>query len=177
MKKLQLIFSVLFLCFALTTFAQTEKGNLLIGGTAGFSAQFNDFNDIFSMNLSPGIGFFIEDGIVIGGNMGFGYTKIDESTGTSFGLIPFGRYYFNRGGSPAFFLQAKAGFIVNRTENNFNSNTSFGGVFGAGPGMAIFLSDQIAIEGILDLVRYAGDFRYTDLAFRFGVQAYLNRNN
>lgn len=175
MKNLKLTL-LAFAVFASTfASAQTEKGSMLLGGTAGFGAQFNEFNDVFSVNIFPDFGYFAADGIAVGASLNFGYSKADESDATSFGFIPFARYYLNQGNAPMFFLQAKIGVVTNRIDNGFGANTVSGAVFGGGPGMAIFLTDQIAIEGILDVTRYAGDFQFTDLGLLFGVQAYLSR--
>jgi hypothetical protein len=176
MKKLKIVLTALSLITASVSFAQVEQGNLLLGGTASMGAEFNEFNDVFGVDISPNIGYFVDAGLAIGGALSFGYSKSDNSSATRFGLIPFARFYFTQSGNLMFFLQAKAGILTNRFDNGFSVNSSNGGVFGGGPGMAIFLTDQIAIEGAFELLRYGGDFRFTDLGLRFGVQAYLGQS-
>ena len=173
MKTLHVVFFTLSIFLSVSTFAQTEKGNFLLGGTVGFNAQFNDFNDIFYVAINPDFGYFLSDNLAAGASLNLGYTKIDNSSGTSFGFVPFGRYYFGNSANPVFFIQAQIGIVTSRIDNGFDSASSSGGVFGGGPGMAFFLTDQIAIEGALELVRYGGDLSYSDLGLRFGLQAYL----
>ena len=174
MKNLCLV-----LLFAListqTLFSQTEKGNWLIGGNAGFDIQFVDnSDDFFTTSLSPNAGLFIQDNFLVGAGLALIYTKIGDINSTSFGLTPFGRIYFPSSGGPSFFFQASAGFVTTRVDNGFNDpNRNTSAIFNGGPGMAFFITDQIAIEGALLYTRVTDDFLASSLGLVFGVQAYL----
>jgi outer membrane protein with beta-barrel domain len=174
MKKLFLSATALMLLLAISSSAQTEQGNLLLGGTAGFDVQFEDPDNILSISAFPNIGFFVQDNLAVGGQVGFGYAKRGDFTSTNFSILPFGRYYFGPDGGPKIFVQAMAGYITTKSKGDFYESTASGVTFGGGPGIAIFLNDHVAIEGILGLNRVGGDFDTTDFGLLFGVQAYLN---
>jgi len=177
MKKLHFTCLALFVFFSTLVQAQTEKGNMLLGGTASFGGQFNDFQDIIAVGINPQIGFFLEDNLAFGGALNLGYASFGGGTSaTSFGVVPFARYYFGSSSS-RFFIQAKGGFSTRRIDDGFAITTDTRGLFGGGPGMAFFLSEQIAIEGLVDLTRVTGRLGYTDLGLLIGVQAYLGRGN
>ncbi|TAK34344.1 MAG: hypothetical protein EPO28_16225 [Saprospiraceae bacterium] len=173
MKKLHLAIAGFALLFATTVFGQTGKGSVLLGGTAGFTKQFESAGDLFSITLSPTFGYFVADKIVLGGQLGFGYSKSGDFSVSSFSLTPFARYYFGPEGTLKFFIQGEGGFLTSKFKGGFSDESLSGAIFGGGPGIAIFLNDHVAIEGILKYSKSTGDFDTSDLALLFGIQAYL----
>lgn len=168
---------MLLLAVTTVSFSQIEQGTSLIGGTAGFNNRFIDrSDDFFSMNISPDYGYFVAENLALGAALGFGYSSAGDFSSTSFSLVPFGRYYFG-GAGPVFFVHAELGFITSRSDSGgfFEPETFNGATFGGGPGMAFFFSDQVAIEGLLEYQRVAGDFDQSNLGLRFGVQVYLGK--
>lgn len=172
MKTKHFLLTIATLLCATFTFAQTAKGGMLLGGSAGFDVQFEEPDNFVSVDLQPTLGFFVADNLAVGGSLVLGYGKIGDFSSTTFGLIPFGRYYLGEGNT-RFFLQAQVGFQSTKTDSGFGDSTASGPLFGAGPGVAIFLNQNVAIEGILAYNRYAGDYDISDLGLRFGVQAYF----
>lgn len=173
MKTKLFLLTIATLFCATFTFAQTAKGGMLLGGTAGFDVQFEDPDNYVSIDLQPTLGFFVADNLAVGGTLALGYGKVGDFSSTTFGLIPFGRYYLGTGNT-RLFLQAQVGFQSTKTDfGGGDDATSSGSIFGAGPGVAIFLNEHVAIEGLLAYNKYGGDYDSSDLGLRFGVQAYF----
>lgn len=154
-------------------YAQTGKGGVLLGGTAGFQVQFTDPESTTNVELSPQLGFFIANNLAIGGALNFNFSKSGDSNASSFGIAPFGRYYFEGEKSSRLFVQAQVGYLSTKFDFFGDDETISGTQIGFGPGVAIFLNDHVAIEGLLAYNILGGDFSTNDLGLRFGVQAYL----
>lgn len=145
--------------------AQTGKGGVLLGGTASFQVQFTD-PESTNVDLSPQLGFFIANNLAIGGALNLNFSN----SYSSFGIAPFGRYYFEGEKSSRLFVQAQVGYFSTKFGDD---ETISGTQIGFGPGVAFFLNDHVAIEGMLAYNIRGGDFSTNDLGLRFGVQAYL----
>lgn len=174
MKQSVILLHLLVLISAGTAFSQTGEGNKMIGGTADFGVRFNAFNNALNFNLHPGFGYFLADEFVVGAHLDIGFGNSERITSASFGVIPFARYYIGTGRSTMVFLQTKAGFSTTTVADDISTNTSGGSVYGAGGGLTVFLNEHIAVEGLLELLRHNINLGFTDLGFRFGVQAYLD---
>src|ERR1700710_1032719 len=83
------IFLVICLCIAGQLFAQTEKGNFLVGGTAGF--QTNSTNTTIA--FSPNVGYFVKNNLAVGASSTLSSVKEDFLKTTTFNIGPFARYY------------------------------------------------------------------------------------
>jgi hypothetical protein len=153
-------------------YAQTDKGGVLLGGTAGFQVQFTDPESTTNVELSPQLGFFIDNNLAIGGALNLNFAKSGETNASTFGIAPFGRYYFE-GEKSRLFVQAQVGYLSTKFDLFGDAETISGTQIGFGPGIAIFLNDHVAIEGILAYNILGGDFSTNHLGLRFGVQAYL----
>ncbi|RZK66040.1 MAG: PorT family protein [Pedobacter sp.] len=107
MKKLLLITTVLLISNHLS-WAQTDRGRWLIGTQLGdFSYQDQNRETYFSGNLTPSVGYFISNGLLIGAGLPLSlstgrYYRVMypdpnvnqvNSTSISYGLSPFIRYY------------------------------------------------------------------------------------
>lgn len=173
MNNLKFFLTIAALGCSILTFSQTEKGKMLIGGTAGFDIQFEDPDDVVSIDFSPGLGFFVIDNLAVGGALSVSYSKAGDFSATGFGISPFGRYYFGAG-MTKIFLQAQGGYVTAKVDfGGGNDNTGKGYVLQGGPGVALFLNEFVAIEGMLAYTKTGGDFDTSDLGLRFGVQAYF----
>ena len=103
MKKLLTVF---FLFVFTGSFAQTEKGKYLVGGSADISMSFQGKNNNFNLSLSPQFGAFVVRGLVIGGRYSFiisGSKTFDNNkkeyvstTTFSSGIGPLVRYYIGK---------------------------------------------------------------------------------
>jgi hypothetical protein len=156
------------LFLATFVFAQTGQGGILLGGTASFDVPDN----ITSIDVSPELGFFVIDNLALGGAISIGTAKAGDVSSSSFGIAPFARYYFGAS-TTKFFAHAQVGYITSKTEIFGDDFTVKGSQISIGPGVAIFLNDHVAIEGILAYNKLGGDFDTDSIGFRFGVQAYL----
>lgn len=171
MKKLALLTSILFLTVSLS-YSQIDYGSTIVGGTGSLSIQNQDDDDFFSLTFSPVFGKFIFDRFAVGGAFSFGYLEEEENSLTSYALGAFLRQYFGKQGKPMFFLQAEAGFLSVASEIGSGGET---GYYGGGPGVTIFLSEEIAIESVLKYERFGKGNVNSQIGIFFGVQAYLGR--
>lgn len=169
--KIILLNAALFCTFS--TFAQTESGHLMLGGTAGFDIQFEDEHNVTSIDVQPQLGFFILNNLAVGAGLTLANQKQgDDFSSNSFGIMPFGRYYLGSGNT-RIFLQAHFGYISAKTEFFGDETTASGTQIGGGPGVAFFLNNHVAIEGLLAYDIFGGDLDGENLGLRIGVQAYL----
>ena len=175
MKRIFLLALMLGLFVSLN--AQTDKGSMILGGgldlNAGSSKSKSEYDGTsietdgpshMNFYLGPRFGYFIMDGLAVGLDLGLGYNssskdKDDYSSTYSsmtFSAGPFARYYYKMG-KLAPFGHVNVGFgggssksevkisNVTTTEENTGSLMNYG----VGVGAAYFLSDNIALEGII----------------------------
>lgn len=168
--------------FSATTYAQTEKGNMLAGANlANIGGTFQNGGSVFNLNLTPKLGWFIKDDIAIGVDVNLGLTTGNDQTDFLYGIGAFGRYYIKDkdievSKRARWFLEANVGFNgINRKVGDVSTNTNGLGV-GFGPGLAYFITPNVALEGLLKYDLTVG-FGSSTTAHRVGVnlgfQVYL----
>ncbi|WP_126972859.1 outer membrane beta-barrel protein [Gynurincola endophyticus] len=187
MKKKTSVLGLLIALFALTfipqsTKAQLQEGNMMVGASlADFGLDFQKGNTGFSMSISPRIGYFVKDNIAIGGIVKLGLNTQKNSTMFDYGIGAFGRYYFSDKDlevlkSARWFLEVDFGFNGRNTKvNSVSANTNGLGI-GFGPGLAYFITDNIALEGLLKYNITTGFGNSTTnnrLGLNLGFQIYL----
>ncbi|GAA0539205.1 outer membrane beta-barrel protein [Chitinophaga japonensis] len=160
MNKLQqLTLAVLaVVLFNTAAVAQTQKGNLMVGGNiSNFGLDFLDGGGTrFSMDITPKVAYFIKDDLALGGYAKMGLvTAKDAGTTTQYGIGALGRYFiqdsrvrkleFSR--RARFFLEANAGFGGSSNSNTDASTTGLD--IGFGPGLAYFITPNVALEALL----------------------------
>ena len=135
--------------------AQTSSGSMMAGGSITFSSSSREggsANDFSSFSFSPSFGYFISDNFALGTSLTLSTSRTGtgaaKTTGSSFGLGPFVRYYkFTSNESLAFFGQAGVSFSSGKTDPAFgnvtNSNSISLSIF---PGVAYFLNEHWAME-------------------------------
>lgn len=173
MRKFLLSTVLIFACSIGIATAQLQKGSTLVGGGIGnLNFGFGSGSN-FDISLTPRVGYFIQDNVAIGGKVNLSYTGQKGGNDTyGYAVNAFGRYYF---GEKEFdtllrqgrwFLEAGAGIGgVKGADVGFNLNF--------GPGYSYFLSENVAIEG---LVLYDGKFgsgSSNGLSFSVGFQIYF----
>lgn len=150
MKKRILAVLPMLLLLSVTTFAQLEKGTILLGGGVGFgsSNSFSENTGIYSeskansFSFSPDAGFFFHDNWVLGISLPFSWSKSTstsaaasgvadfstESKNSSWGVAPFVRRYFPFGEKISAFGQVQAGYsqISSKVIPNGNEDASSG---------------------------------------------------
>jgi hypothetical protein len=174
MKTKLLFFSLVLVAFSSICFAQTTKGTMMLGGTAGFDVQFIDAAETnpFTLDLQPQLGFFVADNIAVGGNIGLTYFKVSDVSTTSLAISPFGRYYLGSN-NIKLFLHAQIGYLTGSTNFDGDKTSSNGYQLQFGPGLAFFLNQHVAIEGLFAYDKWGGDFDASNIGLRLGVQAFL----
>ncbi len=149
-----------------------SKGTIFLSGQSNFRASLSELDNPFfnysSYSISPTIGYFLVDHLVVGAGVNFSGFKAtgsspsefpseSESKGRGISFAPFVRYYFNTGRIKPY-LGGSVGFGSNKSRNestiiingvaNFAENerkqrsmeyTSKGGV-------AIFLTKNISVD-------------------------------
>jgi len=172
MKQITL-FLIFFFCGQFL-FAQTMKGDALIGGTANFGSQFiQDSDDVFFINLNPNYGKFVADNLAIGGKLGLGFAKLDDNSNTNFSFLPFGRYYFGEPEVIRFYADVGMGLVLLNSKNNFGSNSENAFQFQLGAGAAYFIADNVSLDFLIAFNNVGGDIDDKRLSFNFGFQIYL----
>ena len=172
MKKILL--SLVLVSAFMVANAQTEKGDWMVGG--GFRLNTSDNNT--EIALTPNAGIFIINNLALGGNLGFTYAKAGDAKVTTFGIGPFVRYYFTNAKVRPI-LHGNLNFLSQKTKiTGFPSTTNNVTSYFLGGGAAIFISDQVSIDGLMGYanskvkeLKGNGGFALT-----IGFQVYLLRN-
>lgn len=152
MKKLLIIF-LTFLSVA--TFAQTEKGKYLVGGSADMSMSFQGKNNSFNMSISPQFSAFVIRGLAIGARYSFGISasktysnskhEYVSTTTFSSGIGPLIRGYVGKKQLKGVF-SAGANYLTSTTLTKNNvSGTSGYNVTGF-VGAAYFFNTLLSLE-------------------------------
>jgi hypothetical protein len=83
MKKLLLLAAVSI--FGLTASAQTEKGNVVLGGSVFYTSTENnpDNGKISSVGIIPNAGYFIADNFAVGLGLGYWQAVYDQNVSGS----------------------------------------------------------------------------------------------
>lgn len=201
MKKI-LVLIVLIWSFLPESKAQTGKGSFMVGGS--MSLQREDRNSTLvvynyypqgSFTLTPTVGYFVIDNLMIGVQPTFGYTWTFNSKykSTSVGAGPVIRYYFPVG-KFSIFPELTASFRAQTfTSQVFNPDTgSFDAwvtnklnqtQFRGGVGCSWFPFSNIGIEGILSYrsSKYSSDLfgpeKQSQYGFTFGIQFYFPKKD
>ncbi|HEY1061120.1 MAG TPA: outer membrane beta-barrel protein [Daejeonella sp.] len=167
MKKL--ILSIVALSsLTLASYAQTEKGKFILGGTALYETSKSDAanaNSAENLNLVPNLGYFVSDNFAIGTGIGYSFSKaaVASATGINNAVIvsPFGRYYaglsdqfkfFGQASVPMAFGTVKAVDANGDAGAKAGTSTSFG--VALSPGFVYFPTKKLGIELALKGISY-----------------------
>lgn len=170
-----------FFLFAITVFgmfslrAQTGQGNMIVGGTAGFSSSRTGDYKVSNVNLSPSVRYFVIDRLAVGANLGIGSSNFDGNRTSTLGIGPSVRYYFTTERPMAFFGEAGFNFSLLSYSSDFIDDTNSSGI-NFGVGGDYFLNDHIAIEALLGLnseKTKTATKRTNTFGLQFGVVAFI----
>ena len=173
MKKLFLAGAVAL--FGLSN-AQIQKGNWMVGGQVANIR----FTNGFTLDLTPQLGYFIQDNWAVGGRVNLNIAdQTNGGTTTNIDLGAFTRYYFSGDevatltNNGRFFLQGDVGF----SGINQSSGATTNGVgLGIGAGYAYFITPNVGLEGLLRFAGVAGGGNKNfngNLGLGIGFQIYL----
>lgn len=164
-------------------FSQTQKGSVIVGADlANIGINFQEGNTQFQFDLNPKAGWFIKDNLVLGPEVNLGINTQKGATAINYGVGAFGRKYFgenatNLSRTIKWFVEANAGFAGTNLSGDDVIKTSTNGLrLGAGPGLAYFLSDNIALEALAKYnltVGFGSSTTVNNLGVGLGFQIYL----
>lgn len=181
MKKGSLLFAAM-LFFGLCTFAQTQKGYYIIGAQlAGMDLNFQNKSTSFGLELTPQVAWFVKDNMAIGGYVTLGLQTSKGYTSFDYGIGALGRYYIADKATQItsktkFFLEANAGISGNNTKIGGSSTNTNGLGLGFGPGLAYFITDNVALEGLIKYnlaVGFGNSTTTNNIHFNLGFAIHL----
>lgn len=175
MKKI--LFSLIILiATAITTNAQTDKGDWLVGG----NLTLNTTSDNSQFTFIPSAGFFFADGFAAGAELIFITSKLGNTKRNGIGVGPFARYYFSLK-EPAFKPLIQAGFSIQSVNTTIKTNitsiktSDTQTSFFIGGGAAYFINSNVALEGVMGYNRTKVENQDANGGFllRIGFQVHL----
>jgi len=183
----KLILFIIIIIFSNNVNCQVTKGNWLFGGSVSFSSTtFNSEagqkNSLFSIKLSPEIGYFIANKLAVGTKINFDKQGL-KATGTSIystftdaNFGPFIRYYF-LSTEKQFNILAEGscqfGFIEGNTVKTSKNTFSFA----IGP--VIYFTSSAGLEFLIGYTtyKYVGFAGYNNnVQFGIGFQIHLEKD-
>ena len=180
-----LMITSLFVCFGMfASNAQTQRGNVMWGASvSNIGLDLQKGNTGFSLDLTPKIGYFIKNDFALGPEVIIGLNTNSGSTVFNYGVGGFGRYFLTstsetqvvRGSR--WFVEANAGLTGSnvKIKDSSSSNTNGLGI-GFGPGLSYFVTNRIALEGLLKYnlgVGFGNATTTNRLNLGIGFQIYL----
>ena len=188
MKKTLLVVAALFTVGLVN--AQTEKGNMIVGGDVSLDFATNkaesngttvDVGKTTEIEFSPQFGYFVMDRLAIGAELTYQSETFKPDGGggddkfSLVGLGPFVKYYLENG----IFGQLNAGFGSGKFETTNGQGATQETKYSAstwrlGVGYAAFLNEHIAVEPMLSygsdvLKNKDTDVKSIDNSFRISV--------
>lgn len=172
--------SIALLTVSVTSFSQINKGQWLVGGSAGLEfSKFGDDDDskVTSVSLSPNAGYFFINNFAGGARISFQSVKEEnEDAFTSILFAPFVRYYFLPSAQKVnVFADASYGFGSMKAGDSESFNQ-----FAVAAGPAVFLSPNTALEFTLQYRSqggdaFGGDDRLNNFGVNVGFQIHLGK--
>ncbi|TWW01289.1 outer membrane beta-barrel protein [Chitinophaga pinensis] len=184
MKKIRLLTLALIALFiGSTAFAQTQKGNLMVGSDiTDFGFNFQKESTIFHVTVNPKLAYFIKDDLALGAYVNLGVqTTGGNGTNVDYGVGALARYYFQDKNirkmefskRVRFFGEANAGFGGSNPASGASTN---GVQLGVGPGLSYFITPNVALDALVkyDVIIGGGNSTTShQLNFGLGFQIFL----
>ena len=175
-------------------FAQTEKGNFLVGGSMGLSHSSNNNNNLTAFSLSPNVSYFFVDNLAAGIMLNTAASRSttdgsdNKTTTSSISAGPTIRYYFPV--TEKFYIFPEMDLLFGSstskvtnppiTETTSKTNQT---VFRLGAGVSYFIAKNVSLEGFLYYqdqnlrVDSGASTSTSSINFRVGLQVYILRNS
>lgn len=184
MKKSTLLSVVLLLSGIFIARAQNQlaKGNVLVGADlTNMNVQLNTPNT-FNLTIDPKAAWFIQNDLCVGPYIDFTLqTAKGAGTSITYGVGGFARLYvhkvndkdINLSKHARFFVEGNAGVEGNNPAHGGNTN---GLGLGIGPGLAYFISPNIALETLFKfngIVGFGSNTASSTLSLDLGFQIYM----
>lgn len=171
MKNFLLILSAVLLSF--NSYSQDEKsfsipeGNWALSGSASFNTRKSDFignesNKFFMVNLSPSLGYALDDNLLGGIGLGYGYSESEDLQGeletvNGISIAPYIKKFIDIKYGLAFSLTAEAKYyrswVNDETFNVEYNNTECS--LGVRPGISYLISDKLSIDSSIGNLGYS----------------------
>jgi hypothetical protein len=150
MTKVFAACAFLLFCLRGTSFGQTQKGYLMVGGNfGGFTyTSSGQENKSYNFNISPSIGYYVADRLAVGVLISVGVSGVksadgETTTASNYGLSPFIRYYLGDDERDKYFVQgAFNGGGIKQTGQDLTSYIGYG----LGLGYNHFFVKAVALE-------------------------------
>jgi hypothetical protein len=128
-----------------------NKGDWMLGGSAGFNSSKYGAYKATNFGLSPDAGYFFMRNLAAGMGISISTGKskdiYDETTGWGFGMSPFVRYYFLRSSEKInLFADGSFGYTYSKTDGRLYDYKGSSTMFAIKAGPAIFLTPATALE-------------------------------
>ncbi|MEM7369879.1 MAG: outer membrane beta-barrel protein [Bacteroidota bacterium] len=174
--KSYLLSATLIFFFSSQLWAQTDKGNVLIGGSFSIKNTSSLGEGTFYLGLFPDVGYFVIDNLAVGAYLPISTNRAPQYSTTNIGLSPFARYYFYAMERARIFGEAELGIRSWTSSVRGDKESQTGRKAGLGLGLAYFLRSMIALETSLNLQRTSWSESPTETEFglRVGLQIYLD---
>jgi opacity protein-like surface antigen len=148
--KSSLIFSILFLMFAVQSFGQnlTSKGTYSLNGTISFTSYSQEgvANNTTMLNFNPGVDYFIIDNFSLGLSVNIQEISYGGSSNTAWAVGPSARFYLGKEHARPFFL---IGYAYGKQNSSVSGDDLTESDIRLGTGLDYFLTDNVAIESII----------------------------
>lgn len=169
MKKL--FFTLAILLSAITVNAQ-DVGKFWAGGHIGFSSSKPKGGDATtSFTIMPELGYVLQENLGIGVNLGYEHIKTGDVKFDGFKIAPFVRYSFLKGDIGGLFVDGGVGYTHGKDKVGSISVKTDEFEVGFRPGVAINVSDRVALTAKYGFVGYqyekAGDKKINTFAADF----------
>ncbi len=181
MKMKKILFVALTMMTVNAAFAQTNKGQIMVGGNAGFSTQSEDDFKTSSIRFAPNVGYFFINNFAGGLRLNMSNTNTTmgdiDTKSSSMMVSPFLRYYF----LPAtqkmnVFADASYGFGQAKYDNEITETKTKSNAYSISAGPAFFLTPNTALELMLSYTSTKienQDDRTNVIGFGIGFQIHL----
>lgn len=167
--------------------AQIQKGNLMVGANlADLGLRLQSGNTRISFNISPKLGYFIQDNIVVGGEVQLGLDHRSVSSISTneinYKVGAFGRYYISDPRTillkhSRFFIEGNTGLTGTNSKTEGAPSVTTNGIgIGIGPGVTYFITPNVGLEALLkyDLgLGFGSSVTSHDFTIGVGFQIYL----
>lgn len=167
------IFLIACVFLSVQLFAQTEKGDFLVGGSLGFQTTSGNSNII----IAPNLGYFIKNNFAVGANLSILSVKQNIQKITEFELGPFARYYIGHNNLRPFTM-LKISYLTKTVKNTDDGIKSSVNGFGytLGVGAAAFFSPDVAFEGFFgyNFSQFETAESNRGFGLNLGFQVYIN---